>query len=269
MMSIIIIESVGFSATQSISKMLQSDSKNYVSHGTKNFKNQTMMGSKDLSFSEFFGQMNELQDKYANCIAVHNNFIPYEIAKVTGPTDAKFFGLARRSQKKQILSCFYWAVKRFLDGDQFFKEQLSIGHNQYAHMFNHIGLQSNMITCLMVYAINHVVSYNIEIAKYAEKIFFMEDIIRNPNSFAAETGCFYNKNLCLNVAPGYSHKAKIKHLGFVTGEENVLQELLKVVKFDDEGQTYNLNSVESLLAVKAVTKETEIEDNLNELQKIG
>ena len=45
-MAIIIIESIGFSATHTISEMLDIDGKNYVSHGTQNFKKKYSDGTR-------------------------------------------------------------------------------------------------------------------------------------------------------------------------------------------------------------------------------
>ena len=114
-MAIIILESIGFSATHSISDMLSMNGKNCVSHGSKNFRKRQRIGKSDLSFSEFFKEMHELQDEHANCISVHSVYSPAVISQAVRGTCARFYGLARRSQKDQILSCF------FLGSEWFFK----------------------------------------------------------------------------------------------------------------------------------------------------
>ena len=57
-MSITIIESIGFSATHSISDKLRLNSKNHVSHGTKTFKNHTKISEKAVV------KETEIEDKF-------------------------------------------------------------------------------------------------------------------------------------------------------------------------------------------------------------
>jgi len=53
-LTVIVIESIGFSATQSISDMLRMNGENYVSHGSKNFIKDKRMGIDDLPFEKFY-----------------------------------------------------------------------------------------------------------------------------------------------------------------------------------------------------------------------
>ena len=180
-MSIIVIESIGFCATHTISNCLRIDRHNYVSHGTKNFKKLTRMGDSNLSFSRFHSQMIELQEQYTNCISVHSNFSPIDIAEEITDTDTKFFALMRKSQRNQILSCFYWAINEFLNGRESFVNILSNINQKYSSLFRQISMPNNMITCFILYAYRHVCLYNFSLVKIAQKVLFMEEIIDDPN----------------------------------------------------------------------------------------
>ena len=170
-MTVIVIESIGFSATHSISDMLRMNGENYVSHGSKNFIKDTKMGIDDLPFEKFHKQMLTQNGKYENCISVHSNYAPEEIAKFIDGTDTQFYGLMRKSQLKQIFSCFYWAVNGFLNGREDFTKIFSQIQNQQGTLFKQIGLPVNMNSCLMLYAFNHVATFNLRLIKFAHKIF--------------------------------------------------------------------------------------------------
>ena len=173
-MAVIILESIGFSATHSISDMLSMDGTNYVCHGSQNFKKKTNIGDDNLTFPEFLRQMQELEDEHKNCISVHSLFQPAEIAQTIRGTDAKFFGLTRKSQKEQILSCFFWAVNGFLDGRQDFNHHLTKIHTNLGKQLNEQGLISNFQNCFLIYAIERVLKFNLDLGLNAQKIFFME-----------------------------------------------------------------------------------------------
>ena len=185
-LAVIILESIGFSATHTISEMLSMDGANYVCHGSQNFKKRTNIGDSNLPFSDFFREMQELQDTHRNCISVHSIYKPAEIIQTIQGSYAKFFGLTRKSQKDQILSCFFWAVNGFLNGRQDFNDHLTKIHTNFAKQLNEQGILSNFQHCLMIYAMQHVLKFNLELGLNSQKIFFMEDIVEDPNSFALE-----------------------------------------------------------------------------------
>lgn len=114
-MAMILIESIGFSATSSISKMLQMGGQNYVSHGTRNFKDLTPLGTNDLTLPIFIGQMHQLHNKYKNCIAVHCMYDVQQLKKELNSHEIRFLGLMRKSQKAQILSCFFLGCRAILE----------------------------------------------------------------------------------------------------------------------------------------------------------
>ena len=165
----------------------------------KNFRKRQKIGKSDLSFSEYFKEMQELQDEQANCISVHSVYSPALISQTVQGSCAKFYGLARRSQKDQILSCFFWAVNGFLNGRQDFNHHLAKVHTHFAGELNKQGLVSNFQNCLMLYAMRYVLKFNLELGLHSQKIFFMEDIVKDPNSLAIELKLIDEKHPPLTI----------------------------------------------------------------------
>ena len=250
-MAVIILESIGFSATHSISDMLSMDGTNYVCHGSQNFKKRTNIGIENLSFPAFFKEMQELEDEYENCISVHSAFLPAEIAKTIQGTDAKFFALTRKSQKEQILSCFFWAVNGFLNGRQDMNDAVTRMHSNLGRQLNEQGLISNFQTCLMVFAMRRVLIANVKLGLNAQRVFFMEDVIQDPNSFAIELGLIKEKDPLLKVHKKASHKEKVVGFEFLSDVNDTLDALAKVISVDFPEQRYSIDEVEKLLAQKA------------------
>ena len=209
-LAVIILESIGFSATHTISEMLSMDGANYVCHGSQNFKKRTNIGDSNLPFSDFFREMQELQDTHRNCISVHSIYKPAEIIQTIQGSYAKFFGLTRKSQKDQILSCFFWAVNGFLNGRQDFNDHLTKIHTNFAKQLNEQGIPSNFQHCFMIYAMQHVLQFNLELGLNSQKIFFMEEIVKDPNSFALELRLIEEKKPSLKVQKNISHREKVE-----------------------------------------------------------
>ena len=243
------IESIGFSATHAISDMLRQPEENYVSHGTRNFKQQTKVGTADLSISEFLTQMQDKHNEFENCISVHSLFNPTEIAQETSHTEVEFYGVARKSQKKQILSCFYWAVNGFLNGQQDLTNSLSRIHIKYASLLNKIGLQSNLTSNFMLYAYRHVARYNCLLAENAQKIFFMEDIISDPVCFYKKLGIHKKNGIHLEMHQGISHKKSVENYSFISECEAALERIASL-NFHMDGKVLKLEEIEKQLHQK-------------------
>ena len=251
-MSIIVIESVGFCATHTISDMLKMDGKNSVSHGTQNFKSGAEIGPESLPFTQFYAQMLEQSSNYDNCISVHSNFCPNQTSQIIAGSDTKFFGLMRKSQRKQILSCFYWIVNAFLNGreefTQAFLESANIGDHE---LLDACGLPINMNTCFMLLAFSKVVNFNISLLQNTHKIFFMEDVIANPTSFANSIGATDNSKKKLKVNQGLSHKSRVAEYDFLSNAEEILEILLNKLTVQVGQNSFNINNVEQMFFEKS------------------
>ena len=246
-MAIIFLESVGFSATHVISDMLRLDRRTCVSHGVQNFKNQNPE-AKNLPFVNFLAEMEEMQEKFKNCISVHSLYEQSLISRAAATKrDVKFFGLVRKSQKKQIISCMCWALNGHLNGRQDFMDILSQIHASHKASLNKIGLASNFLTCSAIYAIDRVLRYNAMRALNAERVFLMEDIIEDPEMFARKIGIERSDDAELKIQQGLSHKKKLENYEFFPDIDNTITILLEKFSTEFNGNSYNVRDVETLL----------------------
>lgn len=252
LLAIIVMESIGFSATHSISHMLRMNGKNYVSHGTKNFIENTPIGINDLSFEQFHNQMLSQIGEYQNCISVHSNFSPMEIAKIVDGKDTQFFGLMRKSQTKQIMSCFYWCVKNFLDGRERFTEILSETQNKYGHFLKQMGLSVNMNSCFMLYAFRHVAKFNLSLLKFANKTILMEDVITNPDKLVSRLGMLQVEDIALTVSQGPSHAKNLNGYKFLENSNEILEKIAKHTNINFRGEDYSIYEIQQLAINKSI-----------------
>ena len=251
-MPIIIIESIGFSATHSISDFLRLIPNIKVSHGTRNFTKNTPMGVDNLLFEEFYNQMLSQSQKYEYCISVHSNYSPELISKVIDEKITKFFGLMRKSQFKQIMSCFYWAINGFLNGREDFSKIFSEIQSTHGNSLKQIGLSVNMKTCLMLYAFNWVSEFNLKLISHAQKILFMEDIIANPRKFLNLIGISFSYNESLKVEKGPSHKNKVKQFEFLSNADEILEKISSHFYFNYDNAKINIHDIDKLCASKSL-----------------
>tara|TARA_Y100000816_G_scaffold196799_1_gene143978 strand:- start:203 stop:982 length:780 start_codon:yes stop_codon:yes gene_type:complete len=251
-MTIVVIESIGFCATHSISKMLKGNERNFVSHGTKNFKKNTKIGEENLSFKDFHNQMIEQSEYYDNCVSVHTNFNPKIIAEVTQGTTTKFIGLVRKSQYRQILSCFYWAINNFLNGRENFTKILTKIQINNSSSIKQIGLPVNMNTCLMWYAFSHVINFNLQLLINAPKILFMEDVIARPAIVIDKIGLVKNNKISPKVEQGPSHKNKVKDYQFLFDAEEILKKFFENMNIKIGTKTHKINEIEKLFFDKSI-----------------
>lgn len=245
-MAMILIESIGFSATSSISKMLQMGGQNYVSHGTRNFKDLTPLGTNDLTLPIFIGQMHQLHNKYKNCIAVHCMYDVQQLKKELNSHEIRFLGLMRKSQKAQILSCFFWAVEQFLNGRPEFLGYLTKLHTENFKLLNNIGLQANFVNCFMLYSFFRVLLFNFELSKFSDYIIYMEDFLEN--------GFLTVKNLNLTgvdnrkyiLDKSNSHKSRVRRFNFLEDAESSLEVMIDRVRLTIDGSKMSCGDFEHL-----------------------
>ena len=147
-----IIDSIGFSATHAMVAILHDQPNFYVTHGSKNFKEGGMIGVNNLSVADFVSQMLEVEKTYDHCVAVHCIFDPATTQHETTKHNVTFYGLCRKSIKKQALSCFYWAAKKFLNGEVGMNAVVIGTLHQHSASFSNLNLHPNYITALMFYS---------------------------------------------------------------------------------------------------------------------
>lgn len=156
----------------------------------------------------------------------------------------------RKSQSKQILSCFYWAANEFLSGREKFTEILSKVQREHGNSLRQVGLPVNMNSCLMFYAFQHVVGYNLQLLKYAPNILFFKDVLKNPACIADLFGMGHVAKT-LNLEKGPSHKNKVKDFHFLSNAEEILKVICSKTKVNVEMSSLTIQEIEQLFIEKA------------------
>ena len=210
------------------------------------------MGVDNLSFEEFYNQMLSQSQKYDYCISVHSNYSPEVISKVINEKTTKFFGLMRKSQFNQIMSCFYWAVNGFLNGREDFSKIFSELQSTNGNSLKQIGLPVNMKTCLMLYAFNHVLKFNLILISHASKILFMEDIIANSKKFLNLIGISSSFDQSIKIKKGPSHKNKVKQFEFLSNADDILEKISSHFYFNYSNEKIFIHDIDKLCASKSL-----------------
>jgi len=242
-----IIESIGFSATTSISKALEFGGLNYVTHGARNFNAPVAIGLADLPIAEFLRQMNTCSTDYANAIAVHCIYNLEELQQETKDTDIALLGLCRRDQKRQILSCFYWAINNLMTGREDALRLLVQKYQSFDGLFKQCKLKSNLITHFLLYSAERVVDYNLQLINKTNSIILMEDFIESPYEHATKLGLTGIEGKNISVPESNSHNKKASKYEFLAGAEKDLDAILGILRFSYNGQNVSIAEVENLL----------------------
>ena len=247
-----IIDSVGFSATHSMATFLRDLPNFYVTHGSRNFKEGGMIGVNNLSVADFFSQMLEVETAYDNCVAIHCIFDPANTQQEAKKNNVTFYGLCRKSTKKQALSCFYWAAKKFLGGEVSMSA-VAIGTlNQHSDSFSKLNLQPNYITALMFYSLERVVRYNLSLADHSSGLIFMEDFLAHPENLLELLGAELSDNQSLSAPRTVSHRQQTSDYDFLVNCEDTLDILANALTFEFHGDQIKAEDVYHLISRKNV-----------------
>ena len=245
-----IIDSIGFSATHSIASVLRNLPKFYVTHGSRNFKEGGMIGINNLSVADFVSQMLEVEKAHEHCVAVHCIFDPATTKQEAMKKNITFYGLCRKNTDKQVLSCFYWAAKKFLDGDASMSSSVIRTLNQHAENFTKLNLQPNYITALMFYSLNRVVPYNLSLADNSSGLIFMEDFLAHPEKLLDALGVDLTDGQCIEAPKTVSHTQKLSGYDFLANCEETLDILADAITFGWHGGQIKTKDVYSRIAEK-------------------
>ena len=230
-MKAFIVESIGFSASTSISMALASNSLNVVTHGTRNFATRSPLGNNDMDLSTFVEGMLSDMKNGRNVIALHTLFNPSKIRELANDGDFEFVSLMRRNQKAQILSCFYWAMKQFLIGRERFTRtifELEAKHNK---PLRHCGLRVNYKNLLILYAINLVLEWNVALRKNSQKRIFMEDFIACPQSTLEGAGMSEIFSEDVVMSRNNSHTNSLKSADFLSDVPEAAEKMFENLHF--------------------------------------
>lgn len=246
-MATLLIESIGFSATHSISDMLKFGGRNKVSHGSRNFTELTRLGLNDMAFDEFVEAMKKEDANFDNCIAMHCNWDPDTAAVASEKFQIPLYCLMRRSQFNQVLSHYYWILYEVLSGREDLTKILVQSTEKYASLLRASGLPVNLSSTLLAHSADRVVTTNLKLSLNCKRVFFMEDIIASPISFASALGLEGVIPSDLEVQKGLSHAKRIKSLPFFEDSESILQVLFSQSPYSFENKKLNFWEAEKLI----------------------
>ena len=91
-----IIDSIGFSATRSMTSILRDLPNFYVTYGSRNFKEGGMIGANNLSVADFVSQMLKVEKAHEHCVAIHCIFNPVTTKQEAMKNNVTFMGYAKR-----------------------------------------------------------------------------------------------------------------------------------------------------------------------------
>ena len=254
-MAAFLIESIGFSATHSISEMLKFGGRNKVSHGSRNFIELTRLGLNDMQFGEFVEAMKKEDANFDNCIAIHCNWDADQVAVAAEKFQIPLYCLMRRSQFNQVLSHYYWILYEVLSGDETSTKTLAQSTEKYASLLRASGLPMNLSSTLLAHSADRTVTTNLKLSRNCKRVFFMEDIIASPTTFASALGLEGVIPSDLVVQKGPSHAERIKKLPFFEDSERILQVLFSQSPFSIGNRELNFWEVEKLIEALSEQRE--------------
>lgn len=254
-MSNIIIESVGFSGTQAISKYLEQIGcgNNYVTHGSRNFELQTVVGVQDLPIKQFCDQMLEKSSHYENAVAVHCLFSQEQMQYVNMRKDVKLYGIFRKSQKKQVISCYFWLMNRLLCSENAGVTSMVKQIGVYLDDLAKHGIKPEFKTALMLWSMMHVLSYNLALSQMCTQSIIMEDFVKFPVEHAKMLGLFYSNEQNLGVTKMNSHKDKFSKYEFMKNVDDLFEIVKLLPSLKLNGKPTSIEELDLLIFEKNIT----------------
>ena len=229
----VIIDSVGFSASQSIAEYLSHGKNAVVVHGTRNFRNPTALGGpEDLGAHEFIAEMEESVQADTVPIAVHCYYPPPLLREIAEQQHFRFLGLMRRDLKKQILSSFSWRLNALLTGRTLIVNQLQQGLQHRSDGLRSIDVEPNIYAHLLLMSVEVVTHYNAQLKSNTSSLVFMEDIVENPLSLAKLCGLSPLESLPLELPSGNSHNNRMASWDFLPDFESLFEKIIHGLKFN-------------------------------------
>jgi hypothetical protein len=177
-MNIFAIESIGFSGTTSLSNILGQLDNSIVSHGTRNFYKRGGLGPQDLDPNTFTSQMCAAAQHNKFVASVHTLFDPLDFQKACVTRGISYMALVR-NPADQIYSCYSWAYKKVIRGDQ----SIVIQATALESTLRRAKCKITLSNLLYFYACQHVIKFNIRLLKTGCKILHMEKLLSDKSYF--------------------------------------------------------------------------------------
>jgi len=178
---VIVAESIGFSATHTISSILRDLPGYRVTHGSQNFETAGPMGTLAQSPEAFAASMAAVGQQGARPVALHTNFDPRRMFPACRGQGIRYSLLLRRPEA-QVESCYAWAVNKTLSGDDgAFLSALKTA----LPVLPKIGIRASLPNLLYAYAVNHVCLFNLVALDTGAPVLKMEELLADEAQFRA------------------------------------------------------------------------------------
>lgn len=218
----IVVDSIGFSGTHSITEILREVPNSRVAHGSKNFDTLKGLGPHNVNPQEFSEQMVRANKNGEDCFAVHCTFDPVE-SKDAFANAGISHKILMRDPKRQIRSCYAWITKKIMDGDG---GALRTVTNFNRDLVIPLGLNPNLSNAMFAFAVNHCTSYAMKALASGLEIVRMEDVLNSEKAFMDTFEI--KKDIELSHFSGgakkhvASHKSKVEALGLAKPDEDAI-----------------------------------------------
>ena len=177
----IVVESIGFAGTHSITHILSGLPGYEVSHGSQNFETRAPVGQGGQSAEAFADSMVRAAAAGRRPVAVHCLFDPGQFKPICDQRGIRF-RLLVREPRAQIDSCHAWAAKAVLSGDQ---AAFVTALQNALDILQRIGVALSLPNLIYAYAAGHVCGYTLAgLAAGAERL-QMERLLGDEAAFRA------------------------------------------------------------------------------------
>jgi hypothetical protein len=233
----VIIESVGFSASEAIAEYLSLSRNTVVVHGSRNFNEPTAFGdAADLPAGDFLAQMLQTARTGRLPIAVHCYYPPNELARIAQSQTVVLLGLMRKDFKRQILSNYAWRLNGLLAGRTLIMNQLNLNYEERRDGLRNAGVEPNVYTHLLLQSVESITNYNAALKEAMDVIVFMEDILDDPARLVALCGLENTSGLPNDLPRRNSHNDLIRDMDIFPDMDFLFADLVGRLRFNAAGK---------------------------------
>lgn len=175
----IVVDSIGFAATHTICGILAELPGFRVSHGSQNFETAGPIGTPGQTPEAFTASMVAAAGRGERPVAVHALFDPRRMRPVCTGKGIRY-ALLLRNPLAQVESCYAWAVKKTLDGDD---AVLVSALKAVVADLPGLGIRANLPNLLYAYALTHVCQFNLIGIEAGAPVLKMEELLADEALF--------------------------------------------------------------------------------------
>jgi len=211
----ILIDTVGFCGTHTLSNSLKGIGDIEVVHGTQNLDTEEHIGKNNLTPYIFMEKMHKKSEKLKkNIIAIHCNFDIKEALNACSKFEVDYICLVRNLHN-QIMSCYSWAYLKLINGnDTILNEALNVFKAN--ELLPTIKVELSLPNIVYMWACYHVMCFNLNALNLECKILKMEELFTSQELFKETFGIkeFNLNNLDSSKKNNISHKENLRKYRF-------------------------------------------------------